>query len=80
MQSRDGDLKEFFANDILSFPEALSDFGKLHLSGTKPELLKCFEQPETCDCKVLGVVVIVHCLPITGIVTINEYADTVCIP
>ena len=28
MQSRDGDLKEFFAHEIQSFPPSLSDFGK----------------------------------------------------
>jgi hypothetical protein len=85
LQSRDGDLKELFAHEIQSVPAALSKFGKLHLPGTKSELLKCFEQPgqleppTTCDCKVLDGSVIVHCLPTTGTVTFDEYADTVCI-
>jgi hypothetical protein len=43
MQNRDGDLKEFFAHEIQSFPVALSDFGKLHLPGTQSELLKCVD-------------------------------------
>ena len=31
MQSREGDLKEFFAHEIQSFPPSHSDLGKLHL-------------------------------------------------
>ena len=38
MQSRDGDLREFFAHEIQSFLPSLSDFGKLHLPNTKSEL------------------------------------------
>ena len=59
IQSRDGDLAEFFAHDIQSFPPSLSDFGKLHLPSTKSDLLGCLEQPEepepplTYDCKVM---------------------------
>ena len=45
MQSRDGDLKEFFAHEIQSFPPSLSDFGKLHLPSTKSDILKCLEKP-----------------------------------
>ena len=45
MQSRDGDLKEFFAHEIQSFPPALSDFGKLHLTNAKSDLLNSIEQP-----------------------------------
>lgn len=43
MQTREGDLQEFFGHGAQSFPPALSDFGKLHLSGTKSELPKCLE-------------------------------------
>ena len=86
MQSRDSDLKEFFAHEIQSFPPSLSDFGKLHLPSTKSELLKCIEPleqsepPKICDCKVLDGAVIVHCLPTAGIVTFNEYAARIFIP
>ena len=72
MQNRDGDLEEFFAQEIQSFPPSLSDFGKLHLPGNKSDLLQCLEQPgqsqppSTCDCKVLDGAVIVHCLPTTS--------------
>ena len=86
MQSRDGDLVEFFAQDIQSFPPSLSDFGKLHLSSTKSELLTCSEQPgqpespSTYDCQVLDGAVIVHCLPTTGVSTFSDDADNVFLP
>ena len=41
MQSRESDLDEFFAHEVQSFPPSLSDFGKLHLPGTKSDLLQC---------------------------------------
>ena len=77
MQSRDGDLVEFFAHEIQSFPPSLSDFGKLHLPSTKSDLLRCLEQPEepepplTYDCKVMDGAVVVHCLP-TSVSTFDE--------
>ena len=86
MQNRDGDLAEFFAHEIQSFPPSLSDFNKLHLPSTKSDLLKCLEQPgqseppSTYDCKVLDGAVIVHCLPSTSVSTFHEYADRVFIP
>ena len=85
MQSRDGDLAEFFAHEIQSFPPSLSDFGKLHLPSTKSDLLRCLEQPEepepplTYDCKVMNGAVVVHCLP-TSVSTFDEYADKIFIP
>ncbi len=86
MQNRDGDLKEFFSHEIQSFPPSLSDFGKLHLPNTKSELLKCIElstQPEplsSYDCIILDGAVLVHCLPTTGVITFNDYAEEVFIP
>ena len=86
MQSRDGDLKEFFAHEIQSFPPSLSDFGKLHLPNTKSDLLKCLDQneqlepPSLCDCIVLDGAVIVHLLPTAEARTFNEYADKIFIP
>ena len=85
MQRRDGDLAEFFAHEIQSFPSSLSDFGKLHLPSTKSDLLRCLEQPEepeaplTYDCKVMDGDVVVHCLP-TSVSTFDEYADKIFIP
>ena len=58
MQSRDGDLKEFFSHEIQSFPPSLSDYGKLHLPSIKSELLKYippitqFEPLLFYDCRV----------------------------
>ena len=46
MQSREGDLKEFFAHKIQL---SLSDFGKLHLPNTKSDLLQCFELSDVPD-------------------------------
>ena len=49
MQSREGDLKEFFAHEIQSFPPLLSDFGKLYLPGTKSDILNCMDRPDVSD-------------------------------
>ena len=76
----------FFAHEIQSFPPSLSDFGKLHLAGTKSELLQCLEQPgqseppSTYDCKILDGAVIVHCLPTIRVSTFDEYASDVFLP
>jgi len=86
MQNREGDLDEFFAHEIQSFPPSLSDLGKLHLPNTKSDMLQCLEQPgqseppSTYDCIVLDGAAIVHCLPTTTISTFNEYADSIFIP
>ena len=86
MQSREGDLEEFFSHEVQSFPPSLSEFGKLYLPGPKSELMKCLEPlhestpPETFSCKVLDGAVIVHCLSIGGIKTFKEYAEKAFIP
>jgi len=38
------------------------------------------EPPAFCDCTVLDGAVIVHCLPVTGVTTFQQYADEVFIP
>ena len=43
MQSREGDLEEFFSHEVQSFPPSMSEFGKLYLPGTKSELMKSLE-------------------------------------
>ena len=45
MQSRDGDLKEFFTHEIQSFPLSLSDLGNLNFPSAKSELMQCIQQP-----------------------------------
>ena len=86
LQNRDGDISEFFAHEVQSYPPSLSEFGKLNLSGTKSQLLQCIEEPNQTeapalyDCKVLDGAVTVHALPITNVSTFQEYADNVFIP
>lgn len=86
MRSREGDLKEFFAHEIQSFPPSLSDLGKLHLPNTKSDLLNCIGQPglsdppSTYECTVLDGGAIVHFLPTNLVNTFDEYADQVFIP
>ncbi len=86
MQSREGDLLEFFAHEIQAFPPSLSDLGKLYLPGTKSEILNCIEQPEVpappsmYDCTVLDGAVIVHILSTKAVSTFSEYAEQVFIP
>ena len=69
MQSRDGDLDDFFSHEVQAFPPSLSDFGNLYLPGTKSELLKCLVQqehpnpPTRFHSRVLDGAVIVHSLP-----------------
>ena len=87
MQSRDGDLEEFFSHEVQSFPPSLSEYGNLRLPTAKSELLKCLpnaaEQlnpPTHFDCRILDGAVIVHSLPTTGVVTFDDYADKIFIP
>ena len=85
MQNCDGNLTEFFAHEIQSFPPSLSDFRKLHLLSTKSDLLGCFDcessdPPSTCDCIVLDGVVVVHFLPTKAVNTFNVCADKVFVP
>ena len=77
-----GDLAEFLAHDIQSFPHSLSNFGKFNLPSTKSDLLWCLELPEpplTHDNKVMDGAVIVHCLS-PSVSTSHAYADAIFIP
>ena len=86
MQSRDGDLDEFFSHEVQAFPPSLSDLGNLYLPGTKSELLKCLVKeehsvpPMRFQSRVLDGAVIVHSLPTSAASTFDEYADLVFIP
>ena len=59
--------------------------GKLHLSGTKSNMLKCLEHPgklqpaSLWDGKVMDGPVNVHCL-LTNVSILHEYADRIFIP
>ncbi len=86
MQSRDGDLNEFFSHETQSYPPSLSDFGKLHLPGTKSQLIPCIlpdeqpEQPRMSDCKILDDAVVFHWLTTRTVNTLYAYAHEVFIP
>ncbi|CAB4034500.1 Hypothetical predicted protein [Paramuricea clavata] len=86
MQSRNADLEEFFSHEVQPFPPSLSEFGNLRLPSAKSELLKCLipstqaEPPTQFDCSVLDGAVVVHCLPVTGSNTFDDYAHNVFIP
>ena len=88
LQSRDGDMREFFSHEVQSFPPALSEFGNIRLPSAKSDLLKCLqpngynhvELPTQFDCKVLDGAVIVYSLPTVEALTFDEYAEKVFIP
>ncbi|KAJ7331188.1 hypothetical protein OS493_020892 [Desmophyllum pertusum] len=86
MQSRDADLGDFFCHEVQPFPPSLSEFGNLHLPSMKFELLKCIAQPRQpdpptrFDCRICDCAVIVHCHPVTGAITFDDYAKNVFIP
>ncbi len=71
---------------IQPFSPSLSDFSRLHMTGTKSDLLQCLKQPRqleplsSYDCKILDGAVIVHCLPTIKVSTLDKYADEVFIP
>ncbi|EDO30603.1 predicted protein [Nematostella vectensis] len=83
MQSRDA---EFFSHEVQPSPPSLSEFGSLRLPTAKSDLLKCLSQPPQpeppteVDCKVCDGAVIVHCLPVTGVMTFDDYAENVFLP
>lgn len=67
------------------YPPSLSEFGNLRLPNDKSDLLKCIQcpkpdPPREFNCRVYDGAVIVHCLPVTGGVTFDNYADNVFIP
>ena len=77
MQNRDADLGEFFSHEVQSF---------LRLSSNKSELLRCITQPRQpdpptqFDCKICDGAVIVHCIPVTGVITFDDFAENVFMP
>lgn len=87
MQNRQSDLEEFFSHEVQSYPPSLSEFGNLRLPTAKSDLLACLpgcteqrEPPRKFGCRILDGAVIVHCLPVAGAVTFNEYAEKVFVP
>ncbi len=80
MQSRDVDPEEFFSHEVQPFPPSLSKFGNLRLPTAKSGHPFQPEPPTEFDCKVLDGAVIVHCLPVTGATTFDDYASNVFLP
>lgn len=86
MQSRNADLKEFFSHEVQPFPPSLSELGNLRLPSCKSELLTCIipstqpDPPTQFDCSILDGAVVVHCLPLTGSITFDDYAHKVFLP
>lgn len=86
LQTRDGDIREFFSHEAHKYPPSISEYGKLRLPSAKSDLLKCLPQEENAkvpshfDCKILDGAVIVHSLPVIDASNFDEYADSVFIP
>lgn len=86
MQTRDGDMDDFFAHEVQPYPPSLSEGGKVRLPNAKSDLLKCLPKPvdsnppASFDCTILDGAVVVHSLPITGAVTFDDYAVKIFIP
>lgn len=86
MQRRDADLVEFFSHEVQPLPHSLSEFGSLRLPTVKSDLLKCISQPSKPElptevyCKVYDIAVIVHCLPVTGVMTFDDSAEHIFLP
>ena len=86
LQTRDGDMDDFFAHEVQSYPPSISDDGNICLPTAKSELLKCLPKPSdepnppnNFDCIVLDAAVLVHSLSTTGAVTFDDYADKIFI-
>ena len=84
----DGDLDGFFSNENQSFPPALNQFGGLR-SGTKSDLLSCFEKIGPVQTEALQVeallmdgapILIVNMLTPGASRTFEEYMQNVFLP
>lgn len=85
MQTRRGDLNEFFSHEIHSYPPSLANCG-IMTSGKKADLTNFLsvpqseEPPLTFDCKVIDGGVLVHALPTASATTFDDYADRIFMP
>jgi hypothetical protein len=86
LQTRQGDIRDFFSHEVHKYPPSISEYGRLRLPSSKSDLLKCLPQsgeatiPNHFDCKILDGAVIVHSLPTTNASTFDNYAVGVFIP
>ena len=78
-------MSAFFSHGNHPFPPSLSDHRKLHF-GKKSDLLDILvkdihnDPPDSIDVKLLDGAAVVHLLPVTSIVTFDDYADQVFVP
>ena len=85
-QQRTTDMTSFFSRAREStFPPPLSDAGKLRMGKTF-DLINILtnknhsDPPDFLDAMIVDGAAVVHFLPITNIVTFDDYADQICIP
>jgi len=86
MQHREGDIGSFFKHEKNPYPPSLSNGGKLRL-GNKSDLVRTVtqnveeeEQPSSFDVKILDGAAVVHLLPVTNIITFEDYTTNVFLP
>ena len=85
-QQRDGDLDEFFMHENESYLPSLSEFGNLR-STKESDLIECMTKgiaqtspPESYEAKVLDAAALVHALPVSPVLTFDEYSRVTFIP
>ena len=80
LQSRPGDLNDFFASEIQSYATSLSDFGKLNLPAKKSEIVELIGHdelesiPNAFQGKIFDGAAIVHMLKTGTATTFAEYS------
>lgn len=86
VQTRGGNLTEFFSEEQNKFPISLSESGKLYMPSTKSDLMKdCIKPndvkvPPTMDCIVVDLALIVHLLGSGSERTFDDYVYKRLIP
>ena len=91
MQNREGDLDNFFAHEIQSFPPSLSDLGNIYFPTSKSDILDCMkigskdcndENQAPCNPEVviLDGGAVIHTLSVKKVSTFAEFADKVFVP
>ena len=89
MSHRPSDLDEFFCHEIGPFPPSISDYGKMHLTSSKSDLLQCLAlkegaaqvPPKSFDCVVLDGAAVVHfSSPSESQKTFHDYSKKQFVP
>ena len=83
MSHRPSDLDKFFSHEIGPYTPSISDYGKMHLTSSKSDLLQCLPlkeeaaqvPPKSFDCVVLDGAAVVHfSSPSESHKTFNDYS------